>query len=387
MITTTSLKAYSVKDLAEMAKKKGVSGWHSMRKGQLIRALLKLTEATYVAGSVKHPKPAPAKRPSVLPRLAAGNGRVMRAGKAVDQCPKARSPRLEKRLKQVRAKLALSKDLTFRSSLEGNGHASDRLVVLVRDPYWLQAYWELTRHGVQRARAAMGQHWHGARPMLRVHEVAADGTTNASTRVVRHIEIHGGVSNWYVDVKDPPKTYQLDIGYLAINGKFYCLARSNIVTTPQSPAGETFDHHWAEVAQDGDHIFALSGGYAGESVNQDLREVFEEQLRRPMGPPLAVRAALGENAGVETVPDLNLAVEAELLIFGATEPGSQVTLHGEPVRLDADGSFMVRFNLPERRQVLPIVASSGDGGRQRTIVLAVERNTKVMESVVCEPSD
>jgi hypothetical protein len=39
------------------------------------------------------------------------------------------------------------------------------------------------------------------------------------------------------------------------------------------------------------------------------------------------------------------------------------------------------MSMPDRRQLLPIVASSRDGTQQRTIVLAVERNTKVMEPV------
>jgi uncharacterized protein len=42
---------------------------------------------------------------------------------------------------------------------------------------------------------------------------------------------------------------------------------------------------------------------------------------------------------------------------------------------------------PNRRQVLPVVASSKDGAEQRTIVLAVERNTKVMETVHRDSSD
>ena len=80
-------------------------------------------------------------------------------------------------------------------------------------------------------------------------------------------------------------------------------------------------------------------------------------------------------------------VDAELVVFGAADPNSHVTLRGEPVRLQPDGSFMVRFSLPDRRQVLPIVASSADGAEERTIVLAVERNTKVMEPVTRESSD
>src|ERR1043166_1083743 len=37
------------------------------------------------------------------------------------------------------------------------GYGKDRIVVMVRDPYWLHAYWELTRQAIQRAEAALGQ--------------------------------------------------------------------------------------------------------------------------------------------------------------------------------------------------------------------------------------
>ena len=47
----------------------------------------------------------------------------------------------------------------------------------------------------------------------------------------------------------------------------------------------------------------------------------------------------------------------------------------------------VRLSMPDRRQVLPVVASTPDGVEQRTIVLAVERNTKVMEPLVREGNE
>ena len=39
-MTPASLQTYTQKDLAQMARQGGVRGWHSMRKDQLIRALL-----------------------------------------------------------------------------------------------------------------------------------------------------------------------------------------------------------------------------------------------------------------------------------------------------------------------------------------------------------
>ena len=53
--------------------------------------------------------------------------------------------------------------------------------------------------------------------------------------------------------------------------------------------------------------------------------------------------------------------------------------------LRPDGSFTVRMSLPDRRQVIPVIASSPDGVEQRTIILAVERNTKVLEPVIRDP--
>ena len=80
-------------------------------------------------------------------------------------------------------------------------------------------------------------------------------------------------------------------------------------------------------------------------------------------------------------------VDTELIVHGMAHPDARVTLRGEPIRLRPDGSFAVRFSLPDRRHVLPVVARSSDGAEQRTIVLAVDRNTKVMEPVVREAGE
>ena len=41
VITAAKLRTHTVKDLAAMAKRKGIPGWHAMRKEQLVRALVK----------------------------------------------------------------------------------------------------------------------------------------------------------------------------------------------------------------------------------------------------------------------------------------------------------------------------------------------------------
>jgi hypothetical protein len=77
-----------------------------------------------------------------------------------------------------------------------------------------------------------------------------------------------------------------------------------------------------------------------------------------------------------------LTVDAELIVHGTTEPNARVTLQGEPAKLRPDGTFTIRFSLPDSRQIIPVVASSADGAEERTIVLAVERYTKELEPMI-----
>ncbi|MGQ9575664.1 MAG: DUF4912 domain-containing protein [Thermoguttaceae bacterium] len=398
------LKTRTVKDLAAMAKRKGVVGWHAMRKEELVQALLKCFKSRASQGTKSRSNgknaagPAPGRQsggngPAAAKKAPNGQQATHGAKKSAKApagdgrgpaTQKSRSGRAERGLDQIRAKLAQSKDLSLRFSCEDGAEPKDRLVLMVRDPYWLHAYWELSRQSVERARAALGQHWHGAKPVLRLVEVVRDGTTSSVRKIIRDIEIHGGVNNWYVDVDDPPRSFQLEIGYLALDRRFVSLARSNVVSTPPVGAVKSFDGNWAEVAEDYDRIYALSGGYSDEANRSELRDLFEERLRRPMRSPLAGRFGVPAPRGGGR-EGFCFELDTELVVSGVTSPDAQVTLKGEPVRLQPDGTFSVRFNLPERRQVFPVVASSGDGVEQRTIVLAVERNTKVMEPVIREP--
>jgi hypothetical protein len=91
-------------------------------------------------------------------------------------------------------------------------------------------------------------------------------------------------------------------------------------------------------------------------------------------------------AGAETLArdhdDFFFQVEAEVLLYGATKPGAYVTVQGEP-----DGTFTMRLCLPDKRQVIPAVSASADGVEQRTVVVAIERNTKYMEPLIREAAD
>ena len=271
------------------------------------------------------------------------------------------------------------KDLSLKGEKAGQ-HIKDRIVLMVPDPFWLHTYWELSHQSVQRAEAALGQDWHGARPILRLFDVTSQDTTSTSETPVRDIQVHGGCNHWYVDVPQPPRSYRADIGYVSRRGQFYVLARSNVVTPPKAGASEALEEGWQQDIENKtpEKILAMSTGYESAGGPSQLKDLMDEQFRRPLKD-----AAFGSGATLPTkLKKFHFDLEAELIVYGKTDSAATVTLQNEPVKLRPDGTFTMRFSLPDSRQIIPAVATAADGMEERTIVLAVERNTKHLDPMV-----
>jgi hypothetical protein len=380
-MTRDQLAACSKKQLIQMARQRGLAGWHGMTKDQLAAAL-----------EERRPRSRTRRRPgapvaqAARPAKAAHPSRPARLAPAV-QSAAARntSGTPEEQVESSKYNIGVpTKDLSAKAPKDlPAGYGKDRIVCMVRDPYWLHCYWELTRHAIQRAEAALGQEWHTSKPILRLLDVSSNDTTSSSEAVVRDIDIHGGCNNWYIDVANPPRSYRVDIGYLSRSGRFYVLARSNVVTTPRAGVSDVIDENWADIdTKKADRIYAMSGGFDPTASSLELKQLFEERLRRPLGSPAVTSFGSGGLMPGGKGRKFWFQLDAELIVYGATEPNARVTLQGEPVKLRPDGTFTMRFSLPDSRQILPAVATSPDGVEERTIVLAVERNTKQLDPVI-----
>jgi len=80
-------------------------------------------------------------------------------------------------------------------------------------------------------------------------------------------------------------------------------------------------------------------------------------------------------------------VNAELIIYGATEPDAKVSLGGHQIRLRSDGTFSFRFALPDGKYDLPAVAISADGTDGRAAELKFGRSTEYRGDVGATPQD
>lgn len=80
-------------------------------------------------------------------------------------------------------------------------------------------------------------------------------------------------------------------------------------------------------------------------------------------------------------------VNAELVIYGATEPNATVVIGDRRINLREDGSFSFRFALPDGRYELPITATSADLEETREARLEFSRATEYRGDVAAHPQD
>jgi len=385
-MTRDQLQACTKKKLLNLARQQGIAGWHGMTKDELVSALTRRSRSS-------SPRKSPASKTISLRRGSRpplGRGRVVAPPQAAAARDTSNTPSAEEQVESSKYHVGVpTRDLSAKVPKDlPAGYGKDRIVVMVRDPYWLHCYWELTRQAIQRAEAALGQEWHTAKPILRLLHVNCRDTTSAAESIVRDIDIHGGCNNWYIDVVNPPCSFRVDIGYLARSGKFYVLVRSNIVTTPRAGISDVIDENWADIdAKKADRIYAMSSGFDPTASSLELKQLFEEHLRRPLGSPAVTSFGSGSLMPGGKARKFWFQLDAELIVYGATASNARVTLQGQPVKLRPDGTFTMRFSLPDGRQIIPAVAVSPDGIEERTIVLAVERNTKQLEPMIHDENE
>ena len=80
-------------------------------------------------------------------------------------------------------------------------------------------------------------------------------------------------------------------------------------------------------------------------------------------------------------------VNAELIVYGATEPDATVSIGGRKIKLRPDGSFSYRFALPDGNYEMPVVAVSADETDGRAAELSFSRQTEYRGEVGAHPQD
>ena len=299
-----------------------------------------------------------------------------------------------------------------------DAYGTGRLFLAARDPHWLFAYWDWSHPQMAdfRREAADG------RMVLRVFE-------KNHAAPVAELTLAPDARNWYIPASKAATTYFAELGFWRRGGAFHVVSRSHAATTPPDmlaadttarfatiPVDVNFEqlleivrHHLTDgepLAQALQRLQAsgvpfpfpvdvTAGPWSPEQAAQVENILRGDVLRRVQVGSVELTEWLRRRLQGDTSSGLTsgfspggaswsgtpadgfwFAVNAELIIYGATEPDAQVTVDGQPLALRPDGTFSFHYAFPDGTYKLPVVAVSRKGGDSRAVELRFERQTQ-----------
>lgn len=310
-------------------------------------------------------------------------------------------------------------------------YGTGRLFLTARDPHWLYAHWDFTREA---------QFRHNARSVDR-HLVLRVRAATQPDRPIAEYHVHPESKHWFVHVEQAGENYSAELGYYKAGRKWKSLSTSAPQRTPPNnissdatvefatlPLELSFETMLALLRQTSDALPAENIGLARaiESIRASTRDDFPEAMRladwtseqeRALeqiltaaqsgarlpssqdsagGPEFpefefpsetAPSSYLSSFFGGEMPAEFWLNVNAELIVYGATQPGAQVIVAGKEIPLRPDGSFRFHFALPDGNFALPITAVSASGADSREAELKFSRATEWRGAVDAPPPE
>lgn len=313
-------------------------------------------------------------------------------------------------------------------------YGTKKLFLTARDPHWLYANWDLTHDQQSKlnGRSAEGH------LILRIYASKIEG------HPLYEIHVHPESRHWFAHVERAGNPYAAELGYYSPVGRWTRIAHSSATITPPDSVSEDSSAEFATIPIDFPFSKLLEIVKVAVRENRPLAQAVEELRRtghpalpRVNGEPISswtheqevalakiiaiddsrrvwmgsleitelIRRRLSQEmssfgisslgisslsspfGGIPSARSFWFMVNAELIIYGATEPDAKVTIGGNPVKLRPDGSFSFRFALPDGNYDLPAVAVSADGTDARAADLKFSRNTEYMGEVGTHPQD
>jgi hypothetical protein len=270
-----------------------------------------------------------------------------------------------------------------------------RVVFLPRDPQWAYVFWEISEASRKVAESA------GARQLcLRVSDVTGlqDGSSHPHT--LQEVVVESNATEWYLPVPLSDRDYRVELGYRQLDGGWFSLAFSSVARVPAMHPSEQILDQFVPFSLDAEPTtLPAPAESADNSLHERLYQTATIRWRRlGRGSEGFMEAEDSDARGVHhnasgvsrwasgrsesgvggVAPRQRafwLVADAELIVYGATDPSATLSIGEETVPLTADGTFRVQVPFRDGHQLYPIKAVAADGEQSRNITLAFERTT------------
>ncbi len=255
-------------------------------------------------------------------------------------------------------------------------YGEDKIVLQIRDPWWLYAYWEVVVDSWNKLKERLGDAFYNAKKVLRVYDVSKINFNGKNANAFFDIEVRPEADNWYINTAGPGKSWCVDYGLKLPNGEFITVVRSNIVHSPLDTPSWVTDEEWMIPEE----MFArLYGMGFGLGQSSPVGKAWQERIKQALFSGVLASPGITSMSSPTRLPKQRkfwLVVDCELIVYGATEPDAKVSVQGKEIKLRPDGTFTLRYALPDGKQVIPVKAISSDEIEERVITPIVSRETQ-----------
>ena len=297
---------------------------------------------------------------------------------------------LEKQLINFRGESA--EETTYSNS------SQTKVVFLPRDPEWAYVFWEISD-----ADRANAQNEGANRLCLRLSDVTHRDNGEANPGTLQEVVVDSHSTEWYLPIPVGGRDYKVELGY-RIGYKWMSLAHSSSAKVPSlHPSDQILDQFVpfsleAPTTTSEPNEDSLTSDQPDSGLHERLyqsattkfrtRRVGSEEFQE--GAPSYLNSnnesgsglwASGLNeSGIGGVPQARsfwLVADAELIVYGATDPTAKLFIEDEQVPLANDGTFRLQVPFRDGIQNYSIKAIDKDGVDSRNITMKFERVTPV----------
>ena len=306
------------------------------------------------------------------------------------------------------------------------GYGDSRIVLLPRDPQWAYTYWDIPNDHKEELRRQGGQTL-----ALRIYDVTDVDLDYQSPHSIQEYPADELAREWYLPIPVSDRDYVIDVGYRTADGGWLVLARSARVHIPpvypsdwiedvfitvdfeEDVRGKTF---YELVPPSKKLPTAATADANGNPIYEQIFDLAESaEAQRVAGsifgsmqhvpgsaaPEQALSSyVFPSGVGMWSVSNVSgltmsgvgmsgfsasaipvrprkfwLVADAELIVYGATEPDATVTIGGRPIKLNSDGTFRFQMSFQDGVIDYPILAVAADGEQTRSIHMKFERET------------
>ncbi|MFG6098877.1 DUF4912 domain-containing protein [Leptothoe sp. ISB3NOV94-8A] len=296
------------------------------------------------------------------------------------------------------------------------GYGESRIVLMPRDPQWAYAYWDIP--GVHKEEM---RRQGGVRLAIRFYDVTDIDINSVAPHSLQQYECDEMAREWFLPIPVSDRDYIAEIGYVAADGRWLLMARSAPIHVPPVYPSDWVEDHFVSVNWDEDlrgktvmtlvppskkaagvmdaegnpiydEIFAKAQSMEAQRIAGSLfgsmHQVPEQAVSSFVFPSGVGMWALPTASGINmsgvgfsaSAPPVRprkfwLIADAELIVYGATEPDATVTIGSRKIDLKPDGTFRFQMSFQDGLIDYPIKAVAADGEQTRSIHMKFTRET------------